>query len=233
MTIKLEQETILRVLERPPQLQSYSHDDERLSVSMSGSSMRADRLSLVDFRKPLSLVGAVRDLTVEDDDTLSTASMSSDEETIDRRVTFCEEVVTEVWTRPSTERDDIPNLFYSSEDTTRYVVVHFLHEFFFPFRNSPLLCFFFLTCRFRQEYRLEKKLLSELAIDPETCSVDEKDLTAMVATSPSAHAYRISRVVVLHNDKLETFVDQNKEKDVDVDGFFDNDSFWSGSITWY
>jgi len=85
--------------------------------------------------------------------------------------------------------------------------------------------------RFRQEYRLEKKLLSELSLDPETCPVDEKDLSAMVATSPSSHAYRISRVVVLHNDKLETFVDQ--KKDAEVDGFFDNDSFWSGSITWY
>ena len=87
--------------------------------------------------------------------------------------------------------------------------------------------------RFRQEYRLEKKLLSELSIDPETCSVDEKDLSAMVATEPSGHAYRISRVVVRHDNKLETFVDQTKEEESDVDGFFDNDSFWSGSITWY
>jgi len=89
----------------------------------------------------------------------------------------------------------------------------------------------FAVNRFRQEYRLEKKLLSELSIDPETHSVDEKDLSAMVSTSPSSQAYKISRVVVLHNDKLETFVDQNK--DAEVDGFFDNDSFWSGSITWF
>merc|ERR1712232_505780 len=106
---KLEQETILQVLERPPHLQQ------------------------------------------QHDDTLSTASLSSDEGSVDRRVSFCAEVVTEVWTRPFTDKDDIPNLFYSSED----------------------------TARFRQEYRLEKKLLSELSIDPETHSVDAKDLTSM------------------------------------------------------
>ena len=84
--------------------------------------------------------------------------------------------------------------------------------------------------RFRQEYRLERKLLSELSVDPETFNLDDKDLAALV--SPTAQqAYRISRVVVLHDNKLETFVDEHKE--ANVDDFFDNDSFWSGSITWY
>jgi hypothetical protein len=62
----------------------------------------------------------------------------------------------------------------------------------------------------------------------------------------------ISRVVVLHNDKLETFfnspvpeasetvaannsnnnlVDSSAEEE--SSNFFDNDSFWSGSLTWY
>jgi hypothetical protein len=78
----------------------------------------------------------------------------------------------------------------------------------------------------------------------------------------SPPAYRISRVVVLHENKLETFVDESQfctkaattttkgpslcssvvltnNNDTDchnnknVDDFFDNDSFWSGSITWY
>jgi hypothetical protein len=78
---------------------------------------------------------------------------------------------------------------------------------------------------------MERKLLSELSIDPETFSVEDKDLSALVNAPPGSQAYRISRVVVLHNDKLETFVDQEKEKN--VNDFFDNDSFWSGSITWY
>lgn len=199
MTIKLEQETILRVLERPPQLRERLSSDDLPSSTVSSSATTAidvSRMSCGECRKPLVPL---------DDDTLSTTSVSSDEDSsFDRRVSFCEDIVTEVWTRPFTEKEDIARLFYSAEDTTR----------------------------FRQEYRLEKKLLSELSIDPDTCSVDEKDLSAMVSTEPSGQAYRISRVVVLHDNKLETFVDQTKEEE-DVDGFFDNDSFWSGSITWY
>jgi len=85
--------------------------------------------------------------------------------------------------------------------------------------------------RFRQEYRLERKLLNELSVDPETFSLDDKDLAALMSRT-AQQAYRISRVVVLHDNKLETFVDESKA-DANVDGFFDNDSFWSGSITWY
>jgi predicted oxidoreductase (fatty acid repression mutant protein) len=91
-----------------------------------------------------------------------------------------------------------------------------------------------LPCRFRQEYRLERKLLNELAADPESVSIGNQDVDAQ----PSAVRHRISRVVILHNDKLETFFNPDHisvEKKVEPSGddFFDNDSFWSGSITWY
>lgn len=72
--------------------------------------------------------------------------------------------------------------------------------------------------RFRQEYRLERKLQNELAIDREVLQEE------FVPPSCSSSRHNISRVVVLHNDKVETFSDN-------ID--FDNDSFWSGSITWY
>lgn len=92
--------------------------------------------------------------------------------------------------------------------------------------------------RFRQEYRLERKLLAELDVDPETHPVDQEELSALFENSSqtTADRHRISRVVVLHNDKLETFL--NPEKDVSKetpqgDDFFDSDSFWSGSITWF
>jgi hypothetical protein len=131
--------------------------------------------------------------------------------------------------------------------------------------------------RFRQEYRLERKLLNDLSIDPVSSEDLLSSLTSTLSSSsplvasPSSLSssvvptprHRISRVVVLHNDKLETFSDDDddddddKSKDDDVsdpcgplDGddsstcgssslpalsanFFDNDSFWSGSITWY
>lgn len=59
---------------------------------------------------------------------------------------------------------------------------------------------------------MERKLLSSFD------SYEELD-------QPRSH--NISRVVVLHNDKLETF----SEKDQEV--FFDTPEFWSGSITWW
>ncbi|KAL7566412.1 hypothetical protein ACA910_000895 [Epithemia clementina (nom. ined.)] len=210
MTIKLEQETILRVLEQPPQLQRRptQSDSSELQISSPSSSRGlCCSLSLVDIGKSSSPVEDVPGLTAaEDDDTLSTSSLSSDEETFERRVSFCEDVVTEIWLRPFTEKDDIPNLYYSSED----------------------------TARFRQEYRLEKKLLSEGIMEPEaSLDAGDKDLSSefLSFSQSQNNAYRISRVVVLHNDKLETFIDQQKE--ANMDGFFDNDSFWSGSITWY
>lgn len=128
--------------------------------------------------------------------------------------------------------------------------------------------------QFRQEYRLERKLLSELLINPETLPVDDEEVSN-IATSPISSGnngrHRISRVVVLHDDKLKTFFnpaeqlilpDNNKEEkkghqqhfaysqqatscisgggdDSDSssssssEDFFDNDSFWSGSLTWY
>lgn len=103
--------------------------------------------------------------------------------------------------------------------------------------------------RFRQEYRLERKLLNDLSIDPESFPVENEEFSALVASS-AAHVScggrqrRISRVVVLHNDKLETFYGSDDDhvkqeelvasnSDTGADHFFDNDSFWSGSITWY
>jgi len=79
------------------------------------------------------------------------------------------------------------------------------------------------TQRFRSEYRLERKLAAELDVDP---SSHEEELSGLFATTDQQGRHHISRVVVLHNDKIKTFGNQ-------ADDCFDNDSFWSGSITWY
>ena len=60
-------------------------------------------------------------------------------------------------------------------------------------------------------------------------------------TKRQLNKYDISRVVVVHNNVLETYMDgifggHSKERSKlyeDDSTFFDNDSFWSGSITWY
>lgn len=101
------------------------------------------------------------------------------------------------------------------------------------------LTFPFSFLRFRQEYRFERKVLSDLSIDVDNHCLDSEELSNLVSTtakcqSPSRH--QISRVVVMHNDKLETFVNPSalSESKESVSGdFFDNDSFWSGSLTWY
>lgn len=86
------------------------------------------------------------------------------------------------------------------------------------------------TQRFRQDYRLERKLLAELDVDSTT---HDDELSDLFASSKEQGKHQISRVVVLHNDKIETFCDPKQRTPVNVDDFFDNDSFWSGSITWY
>lgn len=70
--------------------------------------------------------------------------------------------------------------------------------------------------QFRQDYRLERKVFSDISLEDDSYS--------------SSHRHAISRVVVLHNDKLETFF---SPVDGSSDDFFDNESFWSGSLTWY
>lgn len=209
MTIKVEREALLRLLSRQP-------STPQLEVPIG----RESEFVVVDIEKPWfneeCPVGRLRDSSYDDESvyTVSTSSLSSDseDEEEERRVSFAEPLVTQRWTRPYTPRDEISNLFYSTEETQR----------------------------FRQEYRLERKLLTELAIDPESFPVDSEELSNLLTSTnqPSAR-HRISRVVVLHNDKLETFFNTDETitcSKMDVpsgDDFFDSDSFWSGSITWY
>ena len=186
---------------------------------------------------------------VDDDSTISTYSCSSDEDSRDevKRVRFCDQLVSEVRTRPRTPPEALRTLFYTCEETQR----------------------------FRQEYRLERKLLARLDTEqlstfPSQSLCDSPPRTTTASeVCPSSNSskrnsrHRISRVLVLHNDVLETFYDEdvttNKNPNIDQpvleqyqqqlplnknnkslspdcsssDDFFDNDSFWSGSITWF
>lgn len=81
--------------------------------------------------------------------------------------------------------------------------------------------FVYYPNRFREEYRLERKILSNLS--PEISA--DQDLSEWLASSsPRSRSSSISRVVILHNDRVETFHD---------DMSFDTPEFWSGSITWW
>lgn len=116
MTIKVEQDVLLRVLET-----SSPSSSSHLPLDCT---QRDDGYILVDFCKE-----KIRSSAVSDDDTLSTSSLSADtysdtdsdfgDEPCRRRVSFAEEEVTAVWTRPSTPKADLPNLFYTNEETQR------------------------------------------------------------------------------------------------------------------
>lgn len=118
MTIKVEQEALLRVLE--PSINAPLSESEEYLV--------------VDFRKPIGssdrVVEKLRPGALFDDDdddsvfTASTASFSdSDSEcgSIERRVSFADDLVTDEWVRPFTPKEELPQLFYTNEETQRYV----------------------------------------------------------------------------------------------------------------
>lgn len=136
-------------------------------------------------------------------------------------VSFAPRLVTDVWTRERTAPEDVPKLFYSGVETQG----------------------------FRRQYHLEKRLLRELSIDPETFPVTgcDEELSNLVAEAASSrrnthNRHRISRVVISHNNTLESFFgptttasddDDSRDDDDGCDCDFDSDSFWSGSLTWY
>lgn len=240
MTIKVEREALIALQSQPwPSSSVSSNDDDDDNV------IRIYRKYPAHHDHYLSkdlLPGAV---STDDEDSVYTTSTTtcsdSDTSDIDRRVCFADDLVTDVWTRPYTEKERIAELYYSNDETHR----------------------------FRQEYRLERKLLSSLNAGEEfsvdaSGIVDEEDLTSLILSTanktPSSIRHRngISRVVVLHNDRLETFCSSSATKSSCSSGsssllsspllpaaslsaddqtpqedFFDTPEFWSGSITWW
>ena len=120
--------------------------------------------------------------------------------------------------------------------------------------------FYLYTVRFRHEYRLERRMMSYLDVDDPEINVlgdgaecgstggsarlreilcpltfDEQQLKASSLFQSSSNLRReISRVVVLHNDKVASFSNACVTDNYDVpEDFFDTPEFWSGSITWW
>lgn len=242
MTIRVEREALLTVINTSQSLHSRATTTTSLSSKPCNPCIREeDEFVIVDSVPTKKFYSDFIPASTEDDDTssvctLSTSSLSScddassDVSTVERKVSFAPQLVSHVWTRERTPIEDISNLFYSAVETQT----------------------------FRQDYRLEKKLLSELSIDPDAFDVNQEDLSNLIAattSTSSAGRHRISRVCVVYNDKLETFCNptdfqpnstdssqqlttsfcsQNADCNKSIpSNFFDNDSFWSGSLTWY
>jgi len=246
MTIKIEREAVLTALGASnttlPSPSSYrstatllTHHHDATYSSLKSQEM-IQPLSLPSswsqpFRDHCCMVeqDSIPELDDTDDDCTTVSSCSSDarSRSLSRvTVTFASVLVTEVRTRPRTRPEDVSALFYSCAETQR----------------------------FRQEYRKERHEVhnDEITTPSEptpaqttlpllngNCGISNKDETV------STNGHRISRVVVMHEDTLETFVDKDMALlqapislgigDITAasDDFFDNDRFWSGQITWY
>ena len=120
MTIMIERDSPLRVIDTSsPQGSSGAPYDPASTAVEEG-------FVVVDYTPYCSSlpVGKLRSSTSIDDDTASTGSLSSDNSSEgyqDKRVTFTQDIVSDIWTRPFTPREEISNLFYSTEETSRYV----------------------------------------------------------------------------------------------------------------
>jgi hypothetical protein len=111
MTIKVEREALLRLLASKP----------TTATTLSTTTDCYPEYQYVSIQKPAFSTVCVPGRIRDDDDSVytnSTASLSSDADD-DRRVSFADPLVTEVWTREYTSKDEICGLYYSTEQTQR------------------------------------------------------------------------------------------------------------------
>jgi len=249
MTIKIEREAVLTAIGAshtplPPSsyrstatMPACQHDAAYLPVtphelieSTMAPSWYAETISHLTRGNKCYLAedDSIPELDDTDDDCSTISSFSSvvrSRSPARATVTFASVLVTEVRTRPRTRPEDVSALFYSCEETQR----------------------------FRQQYRLERRGAQEdstatipVATSAEPVTLfDDNRMTSSKDDTMSTGGHRISRVVVMHEDTLETFIDKDMAEvqppfstgggDVTTadKAFFDNDRFWSGQITWY
>ena len=151
------------------------------------------------------------------DDNDSIDNISFDSSSKPKRVSFCNTLVTNVKYRPVTKHSDKGLLYYTTAETDR----------------------------FRQIYREERYRCSiSKHIQNGGLSLEEGE-EEEGEEEPSSPIYqsrrRISRIVVNPKksseggsfyDNFPSYILENDDEN-DNDVNFDNDSFWSGSITWY
>lgn len=108
----IERDALTSVLERPP---CTGNGDELIDVSCGK-----------EGDSPCIFIGEKGDspflrdeCTSFDDDTASTASFSDSSYEDDKRVSFADALVSDVWERPRTQPEEVSKLFFSSEETQR------------------------------------------------------------------------------------------------------------------
>lgn len=267
MTIKIERDAILCVINNNNDITSSSSSSSMTSktTSLSKSKEVFDLIHSFDYSKP--------ELDETDDESTFSSSSCSSSTLGGKCVSFADPIVTEVRYRPRTLRRCVRSLFYSVEQTQR-----FRQEYREERRLKALeeadsnLSSQLSTSSYGGKEsgdtptwkRFPNKNLSPDNNQNTTQSSSTKSSSSSGSNSsgPSTQPknHRISRVVVLHENTCETFIDGEMNQvspDVVEDSskshhrtsksvittipqcrfasndFFDNDSFWSGQITWY
>eukprot|EP00979_Chaetoceros_neogracilis_P011322 scaffold2753_cov238-Chaetoceros_neogracile.AAC.11 len=182
------------------------------------------------------------ELELTDDDS-SVSSYSFSCSTTDKRVTWSNPLVMEVRTRERTKPEDVKLLFYSYEETQR-----FRQEYRIERRRAAEIA--------ASENESKFNINKSASLPACGWSSRKSDDSCVTTLSSVAGSHRISRVVIKHKNTQETFFDQelsipsddtslvtsinadiisNTAPDTKMGNgdFFDNDSFWSGQITWY
>lgn len=183
-----------------------------------------------------------------------------------KSVRFTKNLISDIRYRPRTLPEDLRTLFYTYEETQRFRQEYRLErriiermdegaDGFLPegassgrtneLYDSPL------EDDEDQDYaQQDKNQLMRVAADNVIVGSEDEQINDDISSSSCSNhnkcKYDISRVVVMHNDTLKTYDDSvlhvlnsetvtngNKKFKTSNEDFFDNDSFWSGSITWY
>lgn len=128
MTIKVQQETFIAIQAQPWPISNdldegyrfrkcHSAGCQTSSSSSTCQDSEAYQSAVVDNHALQSSV------SIDDEDsvytTTTTSSFSESDTDLDRRVTFADDLVSDVWTRPYSNKEDIERLYYSNEDTQR------------------------------------------------------------------------------------------------------------------
>eukprot|EP00551_Chaetoceros_affinis_P010890 CAMPEP_0203683054 /NCGR_PEP_ID=MMETSP0090-20130426/47318_1 /ASSEMBLY_ACC=CAM_ASM_001088 /TAXON_ID=426623 /ORGANISM="Chaetoceros affinis, Strain CCMP159" /LENGTH=281 /DNA_ID=CAMNT_0050552175 /DNA_START=636 /DNA_END=1481 /DNA_ORIENTATION=- len=281
MTIKIERDAILSVVnsrqQSPVSTDSPSHC---YPLSADSSCSRSYNETTTDNKSYFFELATTCSSKLDDDESQQpelddtddeststcTSSIISTSSSKGASVTFCEPLVTEVRTRPRTLKRHVRALFYTYEETQR-----FRQEYREERRLKALE---------EADSGLTTALSSGSGSSLLTKSGAPSSGSASVSTSTKGEgtaksvwdgfssqdidksswsSHRISKVVVLHKNTLETFIDKEMDTSLGLgmgspsspctpsvrdnshsgkcktasDNFFDNESFWSGQVTWY
>ena len=161
--------------------------------------------------------------------TYSTTFTDSSRTIRQRRVSFATNLIADVWTRPRTLREDVAELFYSSQETQQ----------------------------FRDEYRWERERIVDTivtaSVDEDVTTTRTTDGISSSTDFIKNKFSPISRAVIFDKTgKQKIFFPDNQEaktsgSTIHTSGSttyehtkakteifdFDDDSFWNGELTWY